>query len=92
MKLTNNILPPVIYYYVLRQSPYRTGRWFFPGPSVSSTNKTDSHDVAEILMKVALDTINQAKTTPECTNDIATMIAGNFLVRVFYMQCNTSFV
>ena len=34
-----------------------TGRWFSPGPSVSSTNKTDSHDIAEILLKVALNTI-----------------------------------
>ena len=23
-----------------------TGRWFFPGPPVSSTNKTDRHDIA----------------------------------------------
>jgi hypothetical protein len=33
-----------------------TGRWFFP---VSSTNKTDRHDIAEILLNVALNTINQ---------------------------------
>ena len=31
-----------------------TGRWFSP---VSSTNKTDHHDIAEILLKVALNTI-----------------------------------
>ena len=30
---------------------------FFPGPPVSSTNKTDRHDIAEILLKVALNTI-----------------------------------
>jgi hypothetical protein len=36
-----------------------TGRWFSPGTPVSSTNKTDSHDIAEILLKVALSTINQ---------------------------------
>jgi hypothetical protein len=35
-----------------------TGRWFSP---VSSTNKTDRHDIAEILLKVALNTINQTK-------------------------------
>jgi hypothetical protein len=28
-------------------------------PPVSSTNKTDFHDIAEILLKVALNTINQ---------------------------------
>ena len=31
----------------------------FLGPPVSSTNKTDSHDITEILLKVALSTIKQ---------------------------------
>ena len=39
-----------------------TGRWFFPDPPVSSTNKTDRHDIAEILLKVALNTIKQTNT------------------------------
>jgi hypothetical protein len=30
-----------------------TGRWFSPGPPVFSTNKTDRHDITEILLKVA---------------------------------------
>ena len=30
---------------------------FSPGPLVSSTNKTDRHDITEILLKVALNTI-----------------------------------
>jgi hypothetical protein len=33
-----------------------TGRRFSPGPPVSSTNKTDSHDITELLLKVALNT------------------------------------
>ena len=36
-----------------------TGRWFSPGTPVSSTNKTDHHDITEILLKVVLNTINQ---------------------------------
>ena len=36
-----------------------TGRWFSPCPSVSSTNKTDRHDITKILLKVALNSINQ---------------------------------
>jgi hypothetical protein len=36
-----------------------TGRWFSPGTPVSSTNKTDHPDIAEILLKVAFNTINQ---------------------------------
>ena len=33
------------------------GRWFSSGTPISSTNKTDRHLKAEILLKVALDTI-----------------------------------
>jgi hypothetical protein len=36
-----------------------TGQWFSPGTPVSSTNKTDLHDITEIVLKVALNTINQ---------------------------------
>ena len=32
------------------------GLWFSPGTPVSSTNKTDCHDITEILFKVALNT------------------------------------
>jgi hypothetical protein len=38
-----------------------SGRWFSPDTPVSSTNKTDRHGIAEILLKVALSTINQTK-------------------------------
>ena len=36
-----------------------TGRWFSAGPPVSSSNKTDCHDIDEILFKVALNHIKQ---------------------------------
>ena len=32
--------------------------WFSPGTQVSSTNKTNRHGINEILLKVALNTIN----------------------------------
>jgi hypothetical protein len=32
------------------------GQWFSPGTSVSSTNKTDRHNITEIILKVALNT------------------------------------
>ena len=35
------------------------GWWFSLGHPVSSTNKTDHHDIAKILLKVALNTIKQ---------------------------------
>jgi hypothetical protein len=38
------------------------GRWFSPGIPASSTTKTGCHDIAEILLKVALNTKNQINT------------------------------
>jgi hypothetical protein len=38
------------------------GLWFSPGTPVSSTTKTGRHDIAEILLKVALNIINQIKS------------------------------
>ena len=36
-----------------------TGWWFSPGTPISFTNKTDRHDIIEILLKVALNNIKQ---------------------------------
>ena len=36
------------------------GRWFSQGTPASSTTKTGRHDIAEILLKVALNTKNQS--------------------------------
>jgi hypothetical protein len=44
-------------HYVIVCQGLATGRWFSPGPPVPFTNKIDSHDIAEILLKVVLDTI-----------------------------------
>jgi hypothetical protein len=40
------------------------GHWFSPGPPVkkSSINKTDRHEITEILLKVALNTITKQTT------------------------------
>jgi hypothetical protein len=38
------------------------GRWFSPGTPASSTIKTSRHDIAEILLKVALNTKDQIKS------------------------------
>ena len=35
-------------------------QWFSPGTPASSTTKTGRHDIAEILLKVALNTKNQS--------------------------------
>ena len=43
-----------VQHYVIK---FVSGRWFSPGPPVSSTNKTGRHDITEILLKMALDPI-----------------------------------
>jgi hypothetical protein len=35
---------------------FAQGLWFSPGTPASSTTKTGRHDIAEILLKVALNT------------------------------------
>ena len=40
-----------------------TDRWFSPDTPISSTNKTDRHDITEILLQLALNTINQKLST-----------------------------
>ena len=37
--------------------------WFSLGTPVSSTNKTDRHDITEMLLKVALNTISHQRPT-----------------------------
>jgi hypothetical protein len=63
---------------------YVIGRWFSPGPPVSATNKTDHHDIAEISLKVALETIKQSwKGSPNmsCTGNMVLKEAVNNLWR-----------
>ena len=42
------------------------GRWFSPGTPASSTTKTGRHDIAEVLLKVALSIENQSKIIIYC--------------------------
>jgi hypothetical protein len=44
-----------------------SGRWFSRGTPVSSTNKTDRHDITEILLKVAWNTTT---VTLHCINEL----------------------
>jgi hypothetical protein len=45
-----------------KQRPVASHCCFSPGTSVSSTSKIDRHDITEIVLKVALNTINQPTT------------------------------
>jgi hypothetical protein len=42
------------------------GWWFSPGTKASSTTKTGCHDIAEILLKVALKQQNIKSETQVC--------------------------
>jgi len=43
-----------------------TGQWFSLGSTISSTNKTDRHDITEILLKVTLKIISPYNMKSEC--------------------------
>ena len=45
---------------MIKFASFAHGRWFSPGTLASSTTKTGRHDIAEILLKVALNTKNQS--------------------------------
>ena len=60
-----------VQHYVIKcVSDLRQVSGFYPGPLLSSTNKTDSHDITEILLKVVLNTINNKQTN---TNEVQIM-------------------
>ena len=56
-----------------------TGLWFSPGIPISSTNKTDCHNIAEILLIVALNTITIT------LNSVVNHVYSYFQCR-FYVQ------
>ena len=75
------LLPPVV-----RCTRYNiiwlvTGRWFSTDSPVSSTNKTDCHDITEILLKVALSTINH-------NSHISVPTVWSFVFAYQYLACN----
>ena len=53
-----------VQHYVIK---FVSDRWFSPGTPVSSTNKTDRHDIAEILFKVDHKTKPNQTTTCNAT-------------------------
>ena len=53
-----------------------TGQFFSPGTPVSSINKTDWHDIAEILLKVALNTTTLTLSVTEEAPSLIMMSAS----------------
>ena len=61
--------------------------WFFPGTPVSSTNKTDHHDITEILLKVALNTITPHPLNYSMHPPVLTIIRGHISMDISTFLC-----
>ena len=57
----------------------------FSGYSVSSTNKTDLHDIAELLLKVALNILYQIKL-----NQLTLSITGHYMMQDSHRAASSS--
>ena len=69
------------------------GRWFYPGTSASSITKACGHDMTEILLKVALSTINQINFNrifvylKSYAIHTAQLFCGLFLGETLFLSC-----
>jgi hypothetical protein len=66
------------------------GRWFSPGTPVSSTTKTGRHDIAEILLKVALKHQKSKIKSSFYIKNSLSVIHFSFDLTEKYFQCNRS--
>jgi hypothetical protein len=65
-----------------------TGQWFSLDPLVSSTSKTDRHNIAEIMLKVALNTIKPNKNLLISLRDTFMIINGMTMILKIISQCD----
>ena len=63
------------------------GRWFSPGTPASSTTNTGGHDIAEILLKVALNTKN---SNSNCNVSLASVICRLLTVDILIFYSETA--
>jgi hypothetical protein len=61
------------------------GRWFSACTPASSTTKTGRHDIAEILLKVALNTKNQSHVVIQLPNSLSH--PGRYLYTKYVVRC-----
>ena len=72
-----------IHYVIKFVSDLRQVRWFSPGTPVFSTNKTDRHDITEILLKVALNTIILTQNYLTISGVMVSVVASSAVDRGF---------
>jgi hypothetical protein len=65
-----------------------TGRWFSLCTSVSSTNKTSLHDIAEILLKVTLNIITLTVKTSVIVSFTSCKFVQIICLHVFFLCCD----
>ena len=77
------------------------GRWFSPGTPASYTTKTGRHDIAEILLKVALNIKNKIIKSLisgwpiTCTGEqvfFMCVLNANYLQAVFFLKIHENFI
>ena len=61
------------------------GQWFSPDTPASSTTKTGRHDIAEILLKVALHTKNQSINLSQSNYNCFSLFCIHFRARVKWL-------
>jgi hypothetical protein len=66
------------------------GGWLSPGTPASSTTKTGRHNIAEILLKVELNTINQIKSTNIKSFQLVKM--SSLITKCLLLHIETSFL
>ena len=62
IKFVSDLLTTTIQLKIIDILLKMTGLWFSPGTPVSSTNKTDRHEITEILLKVEFTELSFALT------------------------------
>ena len=79
--LCNQCLSPLMLWVQISIRARCTTSWFSRGSPDSSSNETDHHDITEIVLKVALNTIKQTKFQKRI---MSTKVDINILLGVFY--------
>ena len=71
------------------------GRWFSPGTPASFTTKTGRHDIAEILLEVALNTIksiNQIFGYTKIYCYVKSRLAWSYVISIFCPKTNFNYI